>query len=149
MQQHRLTRIAAIAVLALPFAVGACGDSFGIGGDEWEGRYDYDGDVAGLPFYSVEGEIIIRDERRDEADVDIRWTVRDEDNRTQFFIDSTTPARAYINGDYIQFEFEGRFENGVDFVLEHEGELRGRTIVGAWYLDTEAGSERGEFRAVR
>jgi hypothetical protein len=149
MQQHRGKNLAVVAALALPLALGACDDAFGIGDDRFEGRYEYDGDVLGASFYSVEGEIRIRNERRDEADVDLHWTIRDADRRTVFFIDSSTPARAYIRGDYIEFEFEGRLDNGVDFVLEHEGELRGRTIIGAWYLDTETGSERGEFRAVR
>ena len=150
MQQHRMKRLAGVFALAVPLALSGCGDAFGIGDGDFEGRYDYDGDVVGLPFYSIEGEVTIRDERRDEADVDIRWVMRDQNGGVVFSVRSNSSARAYIDRDYIEFEFEGRFDNGNDFLLVHEGTLRGRTMIGSWDLYTEGmGDERGEFRAVR
>lgn len=147
-------KAAAFVLLALPLAVAGCTDTFGLGYGGFEGRYEYEGEVDGAPFWTVDGELRIRNARRDQADVDITWTVRDENRRTVYSIRSDSPARAYINGDYIRFDFQGYLDGGsggsIYFELEHDGELRGRTMIGDWSLHTDwYGTERGLFRAVR
>lgn len=148
------SRLMVVATLVLAFAVAGCGDSFGIGDGDLEGRYDYTGTVDGAPFYRVDGDIRVYNQRRDEADVDIRWVMRDSDGRTVYVIESETPARAFVDRDYIRFDFTGWFEDGsggdVYFELEHEGDVRGRTMAGIWDLYTDGfGSDRGTFQARR
>jgi hypothetical protein len=141
------------AVLLLTLLTAACSDRLGLGYGGLEGRYRIDGSVDGAPFYRIDGEIRIRDQRRDEARVDIDWIMRDDRGAVIYRIRSDSPARAYVRGDYIRFDFEGWLDDGrrdINFVLEHEGEVRGRTMVGYWDLHTDYyGTDSGTFRAVR
>ena len=148
------SRLAVLSVLIPTVAAAGCSDGFGIGDGDLEGRYEYDGTVDGAPFYSIEGDIRVYNQRRDEADVDLDWVMRDEDGRVVYSIQSQSPARAYVSGDYIRFDFEGWLDGGsgsdVEFVLEHEGEVRGRTMIGNWDLFTDRlGNDRGTFQARR
>lgn len=148
------SKLVVIAALAMPLAVVGCGDAFGIGDGDLEGRYEYTGTVDGAPFYYVEGDIRVYNQRRDEADVDIRWVMRDSDGRTVYVIESQSPARAFVDRDFIRFDFEGWLDGGsggdIQFVLEHEGDVRGRTMAGIWDLYTDGfGSDRGSFQARR
>ncbi|HEU5209315.1 MAG TPA: hypothetical protein VFU06_07890 [Longimicrobiales bacterium] len=147
------SRLALPAVLLLGLLTSACSDRLGLGYGDLEGRYSYDGSVDGAPFYYIDGEIRVRDQRGDEALVDIDWVMRDDRGTLIYRIRSDSPARAYVRDDYIRFDFEGWLDDGgrqIDFVLEHEGEVRGRTMVGYWDLHTDYyGTDSGTFRAVR
>ena len=150
MKSWKFARIALLA-MTVPL-LGACGDALGLGDDEFNGRFEYTGDVAGAPFYTVDGVIDIDVRNNSEALVDLRWIMRDEDQRVRYSIESSSPAVARISGDYIEFSFEGTLRDGsndIDFVLYHEGRIRGRTMIGGWELLTEQGDEQGEFTAVR
>lgn len=144
---------ARIALLAITLPLlGGCSDALGIGDDEFDGRFEYTGDVSGAPFYTVDGIIDIDTRSNTEALVDLRWIMRDEDQRVRYSIESSSPAVARISGDYIEFSFEGTLRDGtndIDFVLYHEGRIRGRTMIGGWELLTDRGSDDGEFTAVR
>src|SRR5690606_6856193 len=72
MKSSRAT-LALPAVLLLTLLTAACSDRLGLGYGGLEGRYRIDGSVDGAPFYRIDGEIRIRDQRRDEARVDIDW----------------------------------------------------------------------------
>jgi len=147
------SRLGLSAVLLLGILTTACTDGFGLGYGGMEGRYRLDGTVDGARFYYIDGEIRVRDQRGSEARVDIDWIMRDDRGSTVYRIRSDSPARAYISGDYIYFDFEGWLDTrggSINFVLEHEGEVRGRTMAGYWDLHTDYyGSESGTFRAVR
>lgn len=148
------SNLVVVVALALPLVFAGCGDAFGIGDGDLEGRYDYTGSVDGAPFYTIDGDIRVYNQRRDEADVDIRWVMRDSNGRTVYVIESESPARAIVDRDYIRFDFDGWFEDGnggdVYFQLEHEGDVRGRTMAGIWDLYTDGfGNDRGSFQARR
>ncbi len=148
------SRLAILAAMFLTVAAAGCDDAFGVGDGRVEGRYDYTGTVDGAPFYYLDGEIRVRNQRGDEADVDIDWVMRDERGGVIYSIRSSSPARAYVDRDYIRFDFEGWLEDDrgqdINFVLEHEGEVRGRTMVGNWDLFTDGfGNDRGTFRGTR
>lgn len=148
------TTLGLAAALTLAVAAAGCGDSLGLGYGGMEGRYDYDGTVDGAPFYTIDGEIRVRNQRGSDADVDIDWVMRDDRGTAVYVIRSDSPARAYISGDYISFRFEGWLDGGssgdIYFVLDHEGEVSGRTMAGYWDLDTDYyGRDSGTFRARR
>ena len=149
----RIWKSARIALLALTLPLlGACSDALGIDDDEFNGRFDYTGEVSGAPFYTIDGTIDIDVRSNNEAVVDLRWIMLDEDQRVRYAIESSSPAVARNRGDYIEFSFEGTLQDGsndIEFILYHEGPIRGRTMIGNWELLTEQGDEEGEFTAVR
>lgn len=145
------SRLGIPVVLLVGLLTAACTDRLGLGYGDLEGRYRYEGSVDGAPFYYIDGDIRVYDQRGDDALVDIDWVMRDERGGTVYVIRSQSPARAYVRGAYIRFDFEGWLETrrgDIPFVLAHEGEVRGRTMAGYWDLNADY-FESGTFRAVR
>lgn len=145
-------RRAFVFAAALPLLLSACTEIYGVGGDRFEGRWDYDGWVDRAFDEYVTGSLRITRASRGRAYVDIDWHWRD-DGFTVLRIRSETRAVADIVGDWIEFEFYGDYWTGsrwVPFRLYHEGRLRGRRIDGQWWLDMQGyADEQGDFTARR
>ena len=145
----------ALRVVPLFFvvALAGCEDVYGIGGRDFEGFYSYAGTVDDAIGDAVVGEVTITRQRGRYADVSIDWSYIDNGEEV-IRIQTEIPAEAdlFSDGD-IYFVFEGElFTDGevVDFRLEHDGRLRGRTITGWWRLTTGLPTDdEGSFTASR
>ena len=121
--------------------------------DDVEGWYSYGGTLDGEPGYTVNGELRIHSQYRDEAYADFEWYML-EGSREIFEvfaedvwvdIDSGGRIRFTVRGD-LQLD-DGRWR---DFQLEHEGRLSGSTLRGSWRLETDLPStDEGRFSARR
>lgn len=144
-----------LPILFLPF-LAACDDDgiFGIGSRyDFEGFYSYAGTVDDAPGDAVVGTITITRQRSRTAEVSIEWTYVDN-GEPIIEITTDSPALADIDDDgWITFTFEGDLfydDAVVAFTLWHEGQLRGRTVVGDWEFDTGIPSfDAGSFTARR
>lgn len=143
-----------LPILFLPL-LAACDDDhiFGIDRYDFEGFYSYAGTVDDAAGDAVVGSITITRQRGGTAEVSIQWTYVDN-GEPIIEITTDSPALADIYDDgWIEFTFEGDLfydDAVVEFTLWHEGELRGRTLVGNWEFDTGIPSfDAGSFTARR
>jgi hypothetical protein len=145
---------AAAFLLSAALATGACDIYLPEDGvPSVVGTYDYQGSVDGSRNYTVRGTLRIRNQWRDQADVDIDWRYLDR-GTTVARIQSHRPAIARIDSyGNIRFDFDGDIT--IDgrrtwFDLRHDGRINRRTISGDWSLRTGLQSrESGPFTARR
>jgi hypothetical protein len=128
-------------------------DVFGPGGRDFEGFYDYTGDVDEHFADEVNGEIIVSRQYGDRAEVVIDWTYY-ESGAPLFRIRTDRAAIADLDRyGNISFDFEGElflYGRTTWFRLSHDGRLDGRTIYGDWRLRTDLPStDIGSFSARR
>jgi len=140
-----------VAVPLLALAVGGC-DVTGLV-DDLEGWYSYGGTVEGSSRNSVAGELRIYSQRGRQAYADIEWYMLESGERIFEVYAEEVPIDIYSD-DRIRFTAWGdvQFSDGTwgEFELEHEGRLRGRTLRGSWWLDTDSPSyDEGDFIAER
>jgi hypothetical protein len=140
-----------LAAPLLALAAGAC-DITGFD-DDAEGWYSYGGTVEDSPRFSVAGELRIYGQRGNEAAADLDWYMLENGERI-FEVFAEDVLVQVSSDDRVRFTAWGEFqlEDGRwrEFELEHEGRLRGNTLRGSWWLDTDIpSSDEGEFIAER
>ena len=145
-----LRKLAFAPVLVLLLA--GCESAFGIN-DDIEGYYSYGGTVTNSPGYSVNGDLYITGQYRDEAEADIDWYMYEGGTRILHIAADRVPVDVDSDGR-IQFRVTGDLQlssgRWTYFELRHEGRVSGRTIRGSWWLDTDIPSDdRGSFTASR
>jgi hypothetical protein len=145
---------AALLLSASVLLFTACDDDFfGPDDDRFEGYYQYAGTVDDAVGDYVNGSVWIDRQRRGTAEVSIDWEYFDR-GVSVVRIRSDQPAIADIDEDgRIEFEFQGDlFLDGevTYFRLVHRGRLRGRTVTGEWWLETDLPTDdAGSFTARR
>jgi hypothetical protein len=121
--------------------------------DDVDGFYSYAGTVYDAPGYSVNGTLNIDQRNRRDAWADVEWFML-EGSRTILEVeDWDVPVTVDSNGR-VRFVVIGEMQlsdgGWVDFRLEHDGRVSGRTMRGNWELITDLPStDRGTFSASR